>query len=140
MTLKISQELQTVYEQTNYRVILEHKEILLRVGVISEEMNLLLEESEKETYVFVTAANPYSVLKSEEENVRLTQKLEDKIKEKEYFYIKGIGESPDGNWKEESFCILGIDLEEAKLLSKEFSQNAFLFGKKNTVTELIWTV
>ena len=80
MTLKISQELQTVYEQTNYRVILEHKEILLRVGVISEEMNLLLEESEKETYVFVTAANPYSVLKSEEENVRLTQQLEDKIK------------------------------------------------------------
>ena len=140
MSQIISQELQSIYTQTIYRVCLEGKDILLRVGMKSKEMNLLLEKLEKEKFAFITAANPFSLLKSEEDNKKLNQKLEDKIKEKKYFYIKGIGESPDGNWKEESFCILGIDLEEAKFLSKEFSQNAFLFGKKNTITDLIWTI
>jgi UDP-N-acetyl-D-mannosaminuronic acid transferase (WecB/TagA/CpsF family) len=130
--------LQTAYEQTNYKVFLEQKEILLRVGRISAEMDLLLEELKKENFAYITAANPYSVLKSEKENSKLNRELENKIKEQKYFYLKGIGVSPDDNWKEESFCIFGIDLEEGEALAKEFSQNAFLFGKKNTVTEIIW--
>lgn len=138
MTLKISQELRIAYEQTNYKVFLEQEEILLRVGRISREMDLLLEELKKENFAFITAANPYSVLKSEKENSKLNRELENKIKEQKYLYLKGIGESPDGKWKEESFCVFGIDLNEAKTLSKEFSQNAFLFGKKNAAIELIW--
>lgn len=101
-------------------------------------MDLLLEELKKENFAFITAANPHSVLKSEKENTKLNRELEKKIKEQKYFYLKGIGESPDDNWKEKSFCILGIELEEAYILAKEFSQNAFLFGKKNTSAELIW--
>lgn len=137
---KISVELRNAYENTDYKVFFDEKEIILKIGKVSIEMTQILDDLRVNNFAFITAANPYSSLKSSEENQIRNLELEKFLIKKEIPYCKGIGESGDNTWKEESFCAFGIDLEIAKQLAKEFEQNAFVFGMENGVPEIVYCI
>lgn len=137
---KISAELRKVYEDTDYKVFFDQKEIILKVGKESIEMNQILDDLRVNNFAFITAANPNSSLKPIEENRIRNLELEKFLIQKEILYCKGIGESGDNTWKEESFCAFGIDLQIAKKLAKAFEQNAFVFGMENGVPKIVYCI
>ena len=109
----------------------------LRIGVINKELDNLLLTNQCETYAFVTAYNPYSALKSHEENRKLNEALfRDLIDEYQLFEGEGVGE--DISWEpEKSFLVLGITLDDAKAIGVKYSQNAIVFGIIGEKPELL---
>jgi hypothetical protein len=52
--------------------------------------------------------------------------------------IKGAGSDPSGGWPpEESFLVLGLGLEAARTLGREFHQNALLWTDHDAIPRLI---
>ena len=88
-------ELFEAYKNTTYRVYLTLGEIEIRIGV----MNLLLQEfllsNNVESWAFITACNPYSVLQNADANTFLNTQLEAYLLEKQYLFFKGVGVGDD---------------------------------------------
>jgi len=140
LSSKISRELENAYINAIYKVFIRDKEIDLRIGKKSLEMDILLEEFGFDRYTFITAANPRSTLKSESENRKRNTKLENEIIQRKLIFLRGIAQSQSGNWQEKSFCILGIDLKTTKVFAEKFEQNAFLYGLKNQILEIVYCI
>ncbi len=131
-------ELFEAYKNTTYRVYLTLGEIEIRIGV----MNLLLHEfllsNNVESWAFITACNPYSVLQNADANTFLNTQLEAYLLEKQYLFFKGMGVGDDDSWKAEaSFMVLDIRKEDAIKLGKQFKQNAIVIGVIGNSPELI---
>jgi hypothetical protein len=105
--------------------------------VTNKELDNFLLANQCETYAFVTAYNPYSALKSHEENRKLNEALfRDLIDEYQLFEGEGVGE--DISWDpEKSFLVLGITLDDAKAIGVKYSQNAIVFGRIGEKPELL---
>ena len=125
----------SAYENTSFNVY--QPKIPIRIGVINKELDNLLLTNQCETYAFVTAYNPYSALKSHEENRKLNEALfRDLIDEYQLFEGEGVGE--DISWEpEKSFLVLGITLDDAKAIGVKYSQNAIVFGIIGEKPELL---
>lgn len=132
------QELKDAYYKTSYILFYENSEITLHINEHSEKMSQILKSHDVDTFVYITAANPHSLLCPEIENQKLNSELEKDIRNLGLLYFKGIGESIDSTWREESFCVLGISLKKGMALAKNYSQNAFLYCRKKTKVRLIW--
>ena len=131
-------ELFEAYKNTTYRVYLPLGEIEIRIGV----MNLLLQEfmlsNNVESWAFVTACNPYSVMQNADANTFLNTQLERYLSEKQYLFFKGMGVGDDNSWEPEaSFMVLDIRKEDAVKLGKQFKQNAIVVGVIGNSPELI---
>jgi len=131
-------ELFEAYKNTTYRVYLTLGEIEIRIGV----MNLLLHEfllsNNVESWAFITACNPYSVLQNADANTFLNTQLEAYLLEKQYLFFKGVGVGDDDSWEPEaSFMVLNIRKEDAVKLGKQFKQNAIVVGVIGNSPELI---
>ena len=131
-------ELFEAYKNTTYRVYLPLGEIEIRIGV----MNLLLQEfmlsNNVESWAFVTACNPYSVMQNADANTFLNTQLERYLSEKQYLFFKGMGVGDDDSWEAEaSFMVLDIRKEDAVKLGKQFKQNAIVVGVIGNSPELI---
>jgi hypothetical protein len=125
----------SAYENTSYNVY--QPKISIRIGVINKELDNLLLANQCETYAFVTAYNPYSVLKTHEENLEQNEALYlDLIDHYQLFEGEGVGE--DSSWEpEKSFLVLGINLDDAKAIGVKYSQNAIVFGRIGHKPELL---
>ncbi len=131
-------ELFEAYKNTTYRVYLTLGEIEIRIGV----MNLLLQEfllsNNVESWAFITACNPYSVMQNADANTFLNTQLERYLSEKQYLFFKGMGVGDDNSWEPEaSFMVLDIRKEDAIKLGKQFKQNAIVVGVIGNSPELI---
>jgi putative PIN family toxin of toxin-antitoxin system len=77
---------------------------------------------------FLTAANPRSERRGDEENRRLTAALGQVLDRAGYRHLEGEGRDPQGAWPPEpSFLVLGIGRGEALALARRFEQNAFVW-------------
>jgi hypothetical protein len=125
----------SAYENTSFNVY--QPKISIRIGVINKELDNLLLANQCETYAFVTAYNPYSALKTYEENRELNEALyRDLIDHYHLFEGEGVGE--DISWEpEKSFLVLGINLDDAKAIGVKYSQNAIVFGRIGEKPELL---
>lgn len=105
-------------------------------------MNPLLQQlllnNSSESWVFITAYNPYSVMQDAGVNTILNTQLEDYLSGKRYLFFKGIGVGDDNSWEPEaSFMVLNIRKEDAVKLGRHFKQNAIVVGVIGTSAELI---
>ena len=125
----------SAYENTSFNVY--QPKISIRIGVINKELDNLLLANQCETYAFVTAYNPYSALKTYEENRELNEALcRDLIDHYQLFEGEGVGE--DISWEpEKSFLVLGINVDDAKAIGVKYSQNAIVFGRIGEKPELL---
>ncbi|AEX20941.1 MULTISPECIES: DUF3293 domain-containing protein [Vibrio] len=76
------------------------------------------------SYVVITAWNPYSNLRSKEDNCIINQKLEKRLKHVNYVPVT-VGDRTF-EWYEESFAA-EISIDDAITLANEFQQNAIYF-------------
>ena len=131
-------ELFEAYKNTTYRVYSPIGKIDIRIGVINPLLQQLLLNNSSESWVFITAYNPYSVMQDAGVNTILNTQLEDYLSGKRYLFFKGIGVGDDNSWEPEaSFMVLNIRKEDAVKLGKQFKQNAIVTGVIGNAPELI---
>ena len=131
-------ELFEAYKNTTYLVYSPIGEIDIRIGVMNPLLQQLLLNNSSESWVFITAYNPYSVMQDAGVNTILNTQLEDYLSGKRYLFFKGIGVGDDKSWEpESSFMVLNIRKEDAVKLGKQFKQNAIVTGVIGTFAELI---
>ena len=131
-------ELFEAYKNTTYLVYSPIGEIDIRIGVMNPLLQQLLLNNSSESWVFITACNPYSVMQDEDVNTLLNTQLEDYLSGKRYVFFKGIGVGDDNSWEPEaSFMVLNIRKEDAVKLGRQFKQNAIVTGVIGNAPELI---
>ncbi len=131
-------ELFEAYKNTIYRVYLPLGEIDIRIGVMNLSLQELLLSNNVESWAFITACNPYSVMQNADVNTILNTQLEDYLLGKRYLFFKGMGVGDDYSWEPEaSFMVLNIRKEDAIKLGRQFKQNAIVAGVIGNSPELI---
>jgi hypothetical protein len=131
----MDEKLIRAYQSTSYNIY--NPKISIRIGETNDELDALLLENNCKSYAFVTAYNPYSELKSKEDNQKRNEILHQELKG-QYRLFDGEGVGADISWEpEKSFLILGIDYEKAKEIGLKYSQNAIVFGHLGEKPELL---
>ena len=131
-------ELFEAYKNTTYRVYLPLSEIDIRIGVMNPLLQELLLSNHVESWAFITAYNPYSVMQNADVNTLLNTQLENYLSEKRYVFFKGMGVGDDDSWEPEaSFMVLDIRKEDAVKLGKQFKQNTIVVGVIGNAPQLV---
>lgn len=127
-----------LYQNTNYKI--DSPEIYIQLDKKNSEIDLLLKKENKNSWAFLSAYNPYSILVPEEQNFANQNRLKNILKEENYSLYDGTGSSKDHSFPEEkNFLILGITLNRAIELGLEFEQTAFIYAELDSVAKLIFT-
>jgi len=125
------------YEMALYKVLIDKKLIVLKVGDSSSDLESIFQKKGRSTGIFLTAFNPGSDCLPYQENIERNQRLKKLVEEKGFHYLEGYSTDQKENWpKEESLLILGIPRAEADRLAKKFQQNAYLWLESNSVVKL----
>ena len=131
------EELKKAYQKAVYRIF--QPPICWTIGVVEPAIENLLRDYKTETAIFLTAANPYSKILSEDKNKDNNHALEEWIKENQLTYFKGQGEDPLGVWApEESFLLLGLNIQEGTALGRYWQQNAVVWLERGKPPTLLW--
>ena len=134
---KLAPDLISAYEVTNFHVKAEPA-FTLKVGKASEELKALFNQNNVTSAAFITAWNPYSKSLSVKENQARNDQLKNELIIRSLKFIDGFGQDPLGQWSgEDSFLVLGIDLEASKKLGNQFEQNAIVWMDEDAVPKLI---
>ena len=134
---KLASELISAYELTNFHVKAEPA-FTLNVGKVSEELKALFKQNKVSNVAFITAWNPYSKSLSDEENQARNDQLKNELIIRSLKFIDGFGQDPLGQWSgEDSFLVLGIDLEASKKFGIQFEQNAIIWSDSDAIPKLI---
>ena len=131
---------ETFYRATTFLVHSPNgKNIPLHIGKRHPDFDDLLPPDCK-SWAFLTACNPRSEVFAHSENVERMRSLLEDISETGYVFWSGLGVSDISDWKpEESILVFGMPRDEAHLLAERYHQNAFVYGERGGVAELLWT-
>ena len=125
------------YEETHYRVLGDIP-FTLMIGVAESLLADLHRAHRIECSAFVTAVNPFSRPLDAAMNADRQATLEDEIRRAGLEYVKGVGRHPSGTWPGEPSClVLGMSMEDAKVLGVRHVQNAIVWCGSNAVPQLI---
>lgn len=122
------------YRRAEYVVF--RPRVVIRVGEANAELDALIGGAGRAA--FLTAANPGSEPRSEEENRHRDKALRQALDEARRSYLEGKGGDPDGGWPAEpSLLVLGIARDQAIELARRFGQNAFVWCEPGRAAELV---
>lgn len=137
----IPADLIAAYRSAHYRAGSGPDAITLHVDQHSEPLSQLLIASGHRCAAFITACNPFGVSQNPESNGAACARLRDRLNQcvsGSDQIIKGAGFDPSAAWPpEESFLVLGLDLETSCALGREFHQNAIVWAGEDAVPSLI---
>lgn len=125
------------YLGTRYRVLAD-RSFTLEVGQASADLLAAHKRHNVECSAFLTACNPFSRRLEESENVIRQAALGAELKRRGLVFLAGVGAHPSGDWPgEDSFLVLGLDLEAATVLGSRLEQNGFVWSGADGVPQLI---
>jgi hypothetical protein len=134
---EISPSIIKAYQETDYIVYGEYP-FNLRIGIASEPLAKLYKQFKVSCAVFVTAFNPLSIEVGEAANTARQSALAKELNQRNLIILNGLGKHPSGEWvPEPGFFVLGLTLEAAQALGREYDQNAVVFCTSNAIPELI---
>lgn len=112
---------------------------MLIVGEANQPLAALHKAAGVTCSAFITACNPFSRQDADvASNVHRQQALANDLAQRGLIFIEGIGELPSNGWPaEESFLVLGVSLENAKAIGKQFAQNAIVWSGDDAVPQLV---
>ncbi|MEK7434290.1 MAG: DUF3293 domain-containing protein [Cyanobacteriota bacterium] len=131
----IEDKLLHFYYKTDY--IIFKPKIIINIDKKTPKVDKILKKVEKNSWAYITAYNPMSILKTEEENLIAQKNLIKEI-EKEFIFFEGEGKGENSEWKpEKSILIIGISKENAIEIGNKYNQKAIVFGYLNQKAKLI---
>jgi hypothetical protein len=127
------------YRRTTFIAETPRGRLALRIGVRSAHLDALLASVGATTWAYVTAWNPGSVRRSDEENERRQRELAQGVADRGLIAYTGEGIGDDGEWpREPSLLILGIARAQAIQLGRRFGQVAIVYGELGAAAELVF--
>ena len=134
---EISPSMIKAYLETDYCVFSEPP-FALRAGIANESLAKLYKRLKMNCGVFVTAYNPLSNDVGEAANKVRQVELAQELNRRNLTFFDGIGKHPSGEWAAEpSYFVLGLSLEAAKALGKDYDQNAVVWCGSDAIPELV---
>ena len=131
--------LHQAYLETHY-IVQAQAAFVLQIGYFSHPLQALYREHKTTCCAYLTADNPYSQACSPADNALAQAALEAELTEKQWIFYTGAGQHPTNNWPAEaSFLILGISLDEARVLARRYRQTAFLWADEQTTPQLFYS-
>jgi hypothetical protein len=128
MTQTISTQLVKAYRKAHYFVHHGEEVYLLKVGEVNHALSILLQSYGACSAAFLTAYNPYSQMRSLDENQAAHEKLLAELAQSGIETIDGLGTDPHDDWDAEpSVLALGLTRSHAEQLADQYGQNAFLW-------------
>jgi hypothetical protein len=129
------------YGETHYRVDADSPDqaaFVLRIGEVSKPLAGTHKKHGVDCSAYITACNPWSEAHSEAKNAIRQDKLLQALRMRSLRWMDGIGQHPDNQWPgEPSVLILGLSLAAAKVLAKDFEQNAFVWSGLDARPQLV---
>ena len=133
----ISQSSIQAYLETNYHVS-GATPLTLNIGVANAGLAALHTSHSVESSAYVTACNPFSQAMDDSINEELQAVFARELQQQGLTYIKGIGQHPTNGWPgEQSFLVLGLSREDAKMLGARYEQNAIVWCDHDAKPELV---
>ena len=125
------------YLETDYHVLCEVP-LTLNIGVANAGLAALHTTHSVEFSAYVTACNPYSQALDDSANDARQAVLVRELQQHGLTYIKGIGQHPTNGWTgEQSFLVLGLSREDARMLGARHEQNAIVWCGPDVMPELV---
>ncbi len=140
MTVNEKAQFKQAYLDTTYVLKTDAIQFNLKINVFHPDFNNWLKANNINTWVKMTAANPYSQMRSKSENEYRNAHLETALRQLKYtdLYFSE-GRPSDENWQTEiGFFIPNIKLITALELARQYEQNAIVYGYINGVPQLVW--
>lgn len=138
MTRAISNDLKQAYEDTLFTAQIATP-VYFKHGEINPKADALLVLFDVPSAALITAWNPYSQPKSEEENEASQQRLEEELTARGVKFLPSEGKGLIGEWPPEpSVLALGLEFRAAQDLAVKYQQNAYLWIEKGFPAELIY--
>jgi uncharacterized protein DUF3293 len=135
---EISPGLIASYKAANYQVIVDTDVITLHIDQYSSSLHQLLNKSDHQCAVFITAFNPLSQPQSPSKNLTRNTQLRKALTQYTHLVFEGASTDPSKLWPaEQSFLAFGIDLKTAMTLGKQFGQNAIVWIDTDAIPRLI---
>jgi Protein of unknown function (DUF3293) len=129
------------YRSAHYRAGSGVDAVVLRVDQRCQPLSRLFSASGQRRAVFITACNPSGMRQSPQQNRTASDRLRERLNQ--YVsgpddIIEGMGFNPSEDWPgEESFLVLGLNLEVSRALGDEFQQNALLWADSDAIPRLV---
>ena len=137
MTSVITSETIGAYMRASYTV-LSPKPFTFKIGEVSLPLLYIHQSHNCESSAFVTAYNPLGVLTPEVGNIVAQNEFEAYLINKQITFIQGVGRDKVGSWpNEQSVLILGVKIEEAKMIGADLHQNAIVWIDTEVKPKLI---
>jgi hypothetical protein len=129
--------LQDAYLHTTYYLVDGNDELPLRIGKPDARLDRLLLQHACTAWAFVSAWNPLSRRTPKAQNEAAHQRLESIVAACGWLHFQGHGTGDRTDWPPEpGLFILGIPLDEALRLGRQFAQLAILAGVRGGAPEL----
>ena len=133
----ITQSSIQAYLETDYHV---HgaTPLTLNIGVANAGLAALHTTHSVESSAYVTACNPFSQALDDSANQARQAVLVRELQQQSLTFIEGIGQHPTNGWTgEQSFLVLGLSLEDARMLGARHEQNAIVWCGSDAIPELV---
>jgi hypothetical protein len=124
------------YRAAVYRVFAD-PEFIVRVDEPSGELERLHAARGVHSSAYVTACNPLGGKLADEVNAARQAELEARLRRGGLAYVPAEGGDHTRTWREPSFLVLGVTLEEARSLGDAYTQDAILFAGEDAVPRLV---
>ncbi|MFP2905407.1 DUF3293 domain-containing protein [Pyxidicoccus sp. 3LFB2] len=130
------------YRTTRY-VVRPHattggQELVLRVGALHPVLDAALTARGHREWAFLTAWNPGSRPRGDDENRRAQERLISQLVAGGQVVAAAIGEAEDGSWSEQSLFVPGLPRAEAERFGCAYGQVAVLVGRVGAPAELLF--
>ena len=133
----VSPKLIEAYKSTNFEVQTSSP-FVLNIGKVSRDLKELFAAASVDCGCFITAFNPLSEPRNEEENFEAQRYLKQRLDSLGKVILDGVGSDPSGKWRgEPSFFVLGLPIEQSKIIGKEFGQNAVVWCGSACIPTLV---
>jgi hypothetical protein len=137
----LSTELIQAFLETHYRVHQHGPDappLTLRVGQSSAGLAALHQAHGADCSAFLTAYNPFAQQVDDASNLQRQEDLKQELSSRSLIFLPGEGQHPTNGWPAEpSVLVLGLSLEDAKVMGRKYEQAAIVWSGPAAVPELV---
>jgi Protein of unknown function (DUF3293) len=129
--------LRDAYLATRYVVMLDGRELALKIGEPSPELDRIMTARAVTMAAFVTAWNPCSERLPVAENLARSEALAAAVRDTGLETLPVVAGADDPDWTEHGLLILGADATLASRLGRRFAQNAVVTVARGEAPQLV---
>ena len=126
------------YLATDYTLGHDGQRIVLNIGKPSTPLAALMAAHGVHCGAFLTAYNPRGTIQSDTANQSGHAELARLLRDQSHPFVEGSGSATDSDWPaEKGYFALGLALDAAKAIGRQFDQDAIVWTDADALPQLI---